>query len=91
MAISLLVSVAGLPLAAWAIVTARSTWKRAVAVRTRWVLIAREISVALIGVGVAIVPWARLVGVVIGVIGVMGRAYFGVWGLMLGGAKRRTP
>jgi hypothetical protein len=85
------IAAGGALLFALAIAGAWSSSRRSLPARTRWVLIAGDASIALMGVGVAVVPWARAVGAAIGLIGVLGRAYFGIWGLLLRGADRRAP
>jgi hypothetical protein len=88
MSIAWPVSIAGALFAAWAIASARSTSKRTLPARTRWVLVARDASLALIGVGIAVVPWARPVGLGIGIIGMMGRLYFQILASLVRRANR---
>ena len=86
-----LVSVAGALLAAGAFASVRSTSKRALPARTGRVLAARDASLALMGVGVAVVPWARLVGLGIGLTGMMARLYFQILASVERRADRRAP
>jgi hypothetical protein len=82
-AIGLLIAVSSFAIVGW-------TFRRSDSARRRWLSVAPEACFGLMGVGVAVVPWARFVGLAICAIGVMGRLYFSILDVLMRHAGRRA-
>jgi hypothetical protein len=59
--------------------------------RVRWVFVVREGFLALIGVGLAVEPWARSGGNTVALVGFLGLLVMAVLGRRLRGEVRRAP
>jgi hypothetical protein len=81
----------GLLVAVGFVAIAGKPFRRSDSARTRRLVVARDYCVALVGVAIALVRWARPVGLAIGLIGVMGRLYFSILASLMRRADRPVP
>jgi hypothetical protein len=80
---------AGVLIVGMAVVVARIAWP--LPPRARWVFVVRESFLALIGIGLAVEPWARSNGNGVAVFGFLGLLVMAVLGRRLRGEVRRAP